>query len=162
MTTRTKTTAIVVHCSATRPQLDIGAEKIREWHMSPPRGWADIGYAAVIRRSGLIEFGRHFDAIGAHVAGRNSDTVGVCLVGGLYADGSEADDDFPGIYTIEQAFALKDLLLMLMRAYPRAAIVGHRDLSPDKDGDGKITKNEWLKSCPGFDVERWCKERGLM
>ena len=148
MTRRSETVRIVVHCSATRPQVDIGRREIREWHIA--KGWADIGYAAVIRRNGLIEFGRHFDDIGAHVAGRNSDTVGICLVGGLYVDGTEAVDDFLGLYTAEQRVALIQLLKVLRRAYPAAEIVGHRDLSPDTDGDGKIERHEWLKSCPGF------------
>ena len=31
-------------------------------------------------------------------------------------------------------------------------IFGHRDLSPDTDGNGHITPNEWLKQCPCFDA----------
>lgn len=159
MTRRTETNAIVVHCSATRPTLDVGRREIREWHLA--KGWADIGYHAVIRRNGRVEFGRHFDEIGAHVAGHNGTTVGVCLVGGLYADGSEAEDDFDGLYTVEQKHALRELLVVLKAAYPDAQIVGHRDLSPDKDGDGKIEKHEWLKSCPGFAAREWAKRAGL-
>ncbi|MDA5624327.1 N-acetylmuramoyl-L-alanine amidase, partial [Pasteurella multocida] len=34
-------------------------------------------------------------------------------------------------------------------------ICGHRDLSPDLNGDGTITPNEWLKDCPCFDVWEW-------
>lgn len=156
---RSRTDRIVVHCSATRPTLDIGAARIREWHLA--KGWADIGYHAVLRRNGLVEFGRHFDAMGAHVAGYNGSTVGVCLVGGLYTDGREAEDDFPGLFTTPQAHALRDLLRVLLAAYPSAEIVGHRDLSPDANKDGKITPNEWLKSCPGFDVGRWCAAHGF-
>ena len=33
-----------------------------------------------------------------------------------------------------------------------AIIFGHRDLSPDVDGDGHIEPEEWMKSCPCFDV----------
>ena len=43
---------IVIHCSATRPIMDIGAEKIRMWHTLPkPEGreWSDIGYHYAIR-----------------------------------------------------------------------------------------------------------------
>ena len=159
MTRRSETQHIVVHCSATRPQLDIGRREIREWHIA--KGWADIGYAAVVRRSGLIEFGRHFDDIGAHVLGHNSTSVGICLVGGLYADGSEAVDDFDGLFTLEQGHALRDLLMVLLAAYPSATITGHRDLSPDKNHDGKIDRGEWLKSCPGYDVKAWCARVGI-
>lgn len=159
MTRRTETMAIVVHCSATRPALDIGRHEIREWHLA--KGWADIGYAAVIRRNGLVEFGRHFDDIGAHVAGHNSTTVGVCLVGGLYPSGLEAEDDFDGLFTEAQARALVHMLVALRDAYPIAKIVGHRDLSPDKNMNGKIEKAEWMKSCPGFDVVKWCAKYGI-
>lgn len=159
MTRRSHTEFIVLHCSATKPQLNIGRDVIREWHLA--KGWADIGYHAVVKRNGLIEFGRPFDDIGAHVAGYNGTTVGVCLVGGLYADGSEAEDDFDGLYTVEQKHALRELLVVLKAAYPDAQIVGHRDLSPDKDGDGKIEKHEWLKSCPGFAAREWAKRAGL-
>lgn len=155
MTRRSETTEIYVHCSATRPSLDIGRRQIREWHIA--KGWADIGYAAVIRRSGLVEFGRHFDDIGAQVAGRNSVSVGVCLIGGLYEDGSEAVDDFGGLFTPAQGASLADLLRVLVEAYPGAKVLGHRDASPDLNMDGKITPNEFLKSCPGFDVASWCR-----
>ena len=159
MTRRSETQLIILHCSATRPQLDIGRREIREWHLS--RGFSDIGYAAVIRRNGLLQFGRHFDDIGAQVAGFNSISVGICLVGGLYEDGKEAEDDFPGLFTPAQDHALVDLLQVLLAAYPSAKILGHRDLSPDLNKDGKISKQEWLKSCPGFSVENWCKLKGF-
>jgi hypothetical protein len=149
----------VIHCSATKPTLDIGRREIREWHLS--KGWVDIGYSLVIRRNGLLEMGRHPDDNGAHVAGFNSTTVGLCLVGGLYVNGTAPDDDFPGLYTPEQASALKDALYFYKALYPSAEIVGHRDLSPDKDMDGKIEKHEWLKQCPGFSVKDWIKSIGL-
>jgi N-acetyl-anhydromuramyl-L-alanine amidase AmpD len=44
---------------------------------------------------------------------------------------------------------------MLERAYPMAQILGHRDLSPDIDGDGVVEEHEWLKDCPCFDVYTW-------
>jgi hypothetical protein len=159
MPSRQKTTHIVVHCSATKPTLDIGRQQIREWHLA--KGWADIGYSLVVRRNGLLEMGRHPDDIGAHVAGHNSTSVGICLVGGLYVDGKEAEDDFDGLFTKEQASALKNVLLFYKALYPSAEILGHRDLSPDKDNDGKVERHEWLKTCPGFDVRAWCQRNGI-
>ena len=135
MPKRPKTAYIVVHCSATRPSMDIGVNEIREWHLA--KNWADVGYHAVIRRNGLVEFGRHFDDIGAQVAGYNSNSVGVCLVGGLTEDGKTPLEAFDTLFTEEQEHALVDLLQVLLAAYPDAEIVGHRDLSPDKNMDGK-------------------------
>jgi N-acetyl-anhydromuramyl-L-alanine amidase AmpD len=145
---RQRTDYIVVHCSATPPDRDIGHYEIDEWHRA--RGWREIGYHAVIRRDGLIEFGRHFDDIGAHVAGENYRSVGVCLVGGV-DDNGDAENNF----TDEQFKSLIALLAVLSRTYPGAEILGHRDLSPDLDGDGVIERHEWLKDCPCFDVREW-------
>ena len=64
---RKKTEYIVVHCSATRPEMDIGVQELRKWHMK--KGWTDVGYHYVIRRNGTVERGRHPAAIGSHVKG---------------------------------------------------------------------------------------------
>lgn len=159
MTRRSDTKHVVIHCSATKPTLDIGRRQIREWHIG--KGWTDIGYSLVIRRNGLCEMGRHPDEIGAHVAGHNSTSVGICLVGGLYPDGTEATDDFGGLFTPEQGHSLKEVIQFYRLLYPSAVFLGHRDLSPDKNKDGRITRDEWLKTCPGFDVGLWMKAHGF-
>lgn len=148
---RASTTAIVVHCSASRPSADIGVREIRGWHLN--RGFSDIGYAVVIRRSGVIELGRDLKAIGAHVQGRNGDTVGVCLVGGLDEAGQPAMNFTPG-----QWAALAVTRRFLSAVYPGAEWLGHRDLSPDKDGDGEVEPHEYLKQCPCFSVRDWLKQ----
>lgn len=145
---RRLTKYIVVHCSATGPHSDIGVDEIDDWHRA--KGWDGCGYHSVIRRNGRIEFGRHFDTPGAHVRGYNTRSVGVCMVGGVNEDGL-ADGNF----TADQFVSLKVSIIMLLRAYPGAKVVGHRDLSPDLDGDGIIEKHEWLKDCPSFDVKKW-------
>jgi N-acetyl-anhydromuramyl-L-alanine amidase AmpD len=152
MTKRTATTHIVLHCSATKPSSNVHAARIREWHLA--KGWVDIGYHFVVCRTGQIEIGRELQSVGAHVAGWNSLSVGICMVGGLYEDGRGVVDDLVGAYTPEQIAATRLLLQVLKNIYPDAAIVGHRDLSPDKNGDGKITAGEWVKTCPGFDSAR--------
>lgn len=132
---REKTKYIVVHCSATKPSADIGAAEIDEWHKA--RGWREIGYHAVIRRDGRIEFGRPFEDVGAHVKGYNNVSVGVCLVGGINETGqSDAN------YTDDQWYSLEHLVATLKRAYPGAKIVGHNELTTMKD-------------CPCFDVSDW-------
>jgi N-acetyl-anhydromuramyl-L-alanine amidase AmpD len=151
MTRRTETRYVVWHCSASRPGADIGVRQIREWHISPPRNWSDIGYHLVIRRDGMIEAGRPLEEIGAHVAGHNSDSVGVCLVGGLDEQGASFGNR-PDLFTPAQWASVRIVYELLRRMYPHAQHLGHRDLSPDTNGDGKITPGEWLKTCPGFDV----------
>lgn len=141
---------IVVHCSATRANQTIDITDIDRWHRE--RGWNGCGYHYVITRDGRIQGGRALNQIGAHVHGHNRWSWGVCLVGGLGAD-DRAEDNF----TPAQYSALRALLPSLHALAPQAEILGHRDLSPDVDGDGVIERHEWVKDCPSFDVRAWLR-----
>lgn len=123
---------VVVHCSATHPDMDIGAAQIRQWHIH--RGWSDIGYHVVIRRSGFVEMGRPIEMVGAHTKGHNQDSVGVCLVGGIN-DNGDPDSNF----TLEQLIALKGCINAYREKFGNIAVHGHRDFSD--------------KACPSFDVQ---------
>lgn len=140
---------LVVHCSATPASRDIGRKEIDVMHRQ--RGFVMIGYHYVIRRNGVIEKGRPDDQPGAHVENLNSKSLGICLVGGVKPDGKTGEDNF----TPEQKTALRELLTKLHGSHADAMILGHRDLSPDRNGDHKISSNEWLKECPCFDVGAW-------
>jgi N-acetyl-anhydromuramyl-L-alanine amidase AmpD len=45
------------------------------------------------------------------------------------------------------------LILALLKDYPNCRICGHRDLSPDLNGNGEIEPEEWIKACPCFNAE---------
>ena len=45
------------------------------------------------------------------------------------------------------------LILALLRDYPGCRVCGHRDLSPDLNGNGEIEPEEWIKACPCFEVK---------
>lgn len=142
---RSRTDYIVLHCSATRAIQDIGAKEIRQWHKA--RGWKDIGYHYVIRRDGTVETGRKpDDSIGAHVAGHNSNTLGICLVGGL---ANAAPYKPENNFTPTQWTALKALLTKLLKKYPGGKIRGHRDFKG-------VTK-----ACPCFDAKSWARANGF-
>lgn len=146
---RSATNLIVVHCSATKPSQDIGVREIDGWHRQ--LGWLSIGYHYVIRRDGTVEQGRPSHVVGSHVAGKNSDSIGICLIGGISQKTGKAEMN----YTEAQLQALFMLVQSMRDAYPNARVVGHRDLSPDKDGDGVVEEHEWLKACPCFNVGKW-------
>ncbi len=139
---------VFIHCSATREGQDIDAATIKRWHLA--QGWKDIGYHFVIRLDGTIEIGRPEHIPGSHVAGFNTGSIGVVYVGGLDAQGKGKDTR-----TAAQEAAMTKLCRDLAKSYPGARFMGHRDASPDKDGDGIIEKHEWLKECPCFDVATW-------
>jgi len=144
MTPRKSTKYLVVHCSATRPALDVGAKEIRQWHKN--QGWEDIGYHYVIRRNGKIEVGRDERMIGAHVARYNATSIGICMVGGVKQDNyTIAENNF----TKEQFASLRALLAGLVEKYPGAKVLGHRDFPGV------------AKACPSFDAIVWAKAQGL-
>ena len=146
---------LVVHCSATPPSQNHNVDTIRQMHLN--KGWSDIGYHFVITQAGDIQNGRPTDVPGAHAnmikhggVSYNRISLGICMVGGV-------DNAMVPVnnYTDAQWRSLESLIEWLKNIHPFAQIVGHRDLSPDKDGDGEIEEGEWVKACPCFDVKEW-------
>ena len=113
---------LVIHCSATRYDRDFPVEALRSSHKA--LGFADIGYHFYITRDG------------AHAAGWNDKSIGICYEGGLDEQGRPADTR-----TYAQRCTLMDLLQQLRRDYPKARILGHYPLSP-----------YIRKACPCFDA----------
>ncbi len=165
---------IVIHCAATPNGVDIKAKAIDDMHRQ--RGfhrdtqWLRafnpslkyIGYHFVIEVDGNIALGRSLEEIGAHVQGHNLNSIGICMIG-------------TDSYSTAQWASLKQLLITIAcKVYGKPTnsiknalaifkmigidVCGHRDLSPDLNGDGVIQKNEWLKTCPGFDVRTYIDE----
>lgn len=140
-----KITDIVLHCSATKEGQRVTVADIDRWHRE--RGFKKIGYHYVIYADGSIHAGRDIEEAGAHVGGHNATTIGICYVGGLDTAGKPKDTRTP-----EQKAAIFYLLQQLKEKYPTARICGHRDFSPDRNGNGTIEPAEFIKSCPCFDV----------
>jgi len=152
---RKRTDAIVIHCTATPEGKEQTVASITAMHRA--RGWSTIGYHYLIGINGEEWVGRAPDtSVGAHVAGFNNTTLGVSYVGGVDKAGKPKDTR-----TAAQIKALEGLLGRLSAKYPKAVILGHRDLSPDKDGDGQVEPAEWIKVCPCFEAGPWAKSIGL-
>jgi|GEM_PF-385310 len=137
---------IVIHCSATPEGREVTAAEVRRWHLA--KKWSDIGYHFFIRLDGTIEVGRPLAIAGAHVEGFNKYTIGICYAGGVAADGKTPKDT----RTPAQKAALLHILTELRAKYPNATIKGHRDYSPDRNGNGRIEPSEYIKACPSFDA----------
>ena len=123
---------IVVHCTATVEGKDYTVDDVRKWHKA--RGFTDIGYHYLIYRDGSIHAGRNVNLAGAHTAGYNGNSIGVCYVGGLASDAKTPKDT----RTEAQKAALLRLLTDLRKLYPHASIHGHREFA--------------AKACPCFDA----------
>lgn len=130
---------IVIHCSATPPNVKVDRAVIDRWHRE--RGFLKIGYHFVIKRDGVVEEGRPIDQIGAHVEGFNAQSIGICMAGGCKVGEKGAlvpDNNF----TDPQWSALRTLVVRMQTLFPNAKVVGHTDLNPNK-------------ACPSFNVNEW-------
>ena len=125
---------LIIHCSDTPDDNYLSAIDIHTMHIN--FGWNGIGYHKVIRRDGVIENGRPEYWIGAHTYGMNEISLGVCLIGKKE-------------FTTDQFNSLKQLLINWKETYPNAEILGH--------SDAIITD----KTCPNFDVKKWCEVNSL-
>lgn len=153
---RTSTQAIVLHCTATLAHQDFRKAEIEAMHKK--RGFREIGYHYLITLDGKVEVGRAPDtSVGAHVQNFNDRTLGVAYVGGLRSsDAAPMDTRTPA-----QLKAMGQLVRDLCKKYPKAVVLGHRDLSVDLDRDGKVEPHEWMKVCPCFDAGAWALTQGL-
>jgi hypothetical protein len=71
---------VIVHCSATQDSGDrFGVEDIDKMHRA--KGFSQVGYHQVIRRSGITERGRPDNVVGAHCKLNNHDSIGICFIG---------------------------------------------------------------------------------
>ena len=136
---RKRTNWLVLHCSATRAIQDVGLREVTQWHRA--QGWYGCGYHFIIRRSGKLETGRALESIGTHVKGHNTDSVGICLVGGLNNATFKPENN----YTPQQWDTLRKLLTGLLKKYPKAKVLGHRDFAGV------------AKACPCFNAKTWAK-----
>ncbi len=126
-----KITEIIVHCTATMQGKEYDVDDIRRWHKE--QGWADCGYHYVITLDGTVQAGRPVNNVGAHCLGHNTNSLGVCYIGGLGDDLQPKDTR-----TNEQKQALIKLIKELKSLYPGVKIYGHRDFA--------------AKACPCFDA----------
>lgn len=124
---------IVWHCTATPEGRDHSIADVRQWHMVE-NGWSDVGYHYLIRLDGTVEEGRPIARQGAHVRGHNATSIGIAYVGGV--DGAMRPKD---TRTEAQKVALRELTLKLVKQFPAARVLGHRDLGA-------------AKACPSFDA----------
>lgn len=129
---------IVIHCTAGNQSQTI--ESIKAYWKS--LGWKSVGYHRIIKADGKVVELAMPDEITNGVRGHNTHAYHICWIGG--ADGDNR--------TIEQKASLAKEIKRAQSMFPNAEVVGHRDLSPDLDGDGVIESHEWVKLCPQFDV----------
>ena len=125
---------LVVHCSDTNDNKNISSLEIHKMHIG--FGWNGVGYHKIICRNGDIENGRQEYWVGAHARGYNEISLGVCLIGKKE-------------FTEMQFESLEKVLRSWKKKYPTTEIIGHNSISDTK------------KTCPNFDIKKWCKTKNL-
>ena len=128
---------LVLHCSATKCDRDYTEEMLLRDHKA--RGFYDIGYHFYIRKDGKMTQHRKLLEVGAHARPYNRCSIGICYEGGLDEHGKPCNT-----MTAEQETRLVDLFRNLKILFPKAKIVGHRDLPGTTP-----------KECPCLDVGSW-------
>jgi N-acetylmuramoyl-L-alanine amidase len=136
---------LTIHCAATPEGKDVKAAQINEWDKAK---FGQTSYHWVVELNGNKMRGLVDNVKGAHVGMHNTGNIGICYVGGVAKDAKTVKDT----RTDAQKKALRELVAEYKKLYPGIKVMGHRDWSPDKNKDGKITPDEWVKGCPSFDV----------
>lgn len=124
---------IIIHCTATAEGRAVTVKEVDEWHRQ--RGFSKIGYHYLIGLNGERSLGRNIEEAGAHCVGQNANSIGICYVGGLSADGKTPKDT----RTMTQKIALRTLVEEIKANYPNITVHGHNEFA--------------AKACPSFNVK---------
>lgn len=149
---------IIIHCAASREDKDYTFDMLIADHKA--RGFDTCGYHLYIRKNGIIYKGRPLNVIGAHAAPFNTNSVGISYEGGVDKKLKPKDTRTPA-----QKEQILNCIFEVLREVRDAGgdvskvkIIGHRDISPDKNHDGEISPDEWIKACPSFDAKEEYKD----
>lgn len=125
---------LVIHCTDSPDDLDVGFKQINEWHAE--RGWlsskskVSCGYHYIVRRNGRVERGRLDEENGAHVRGKNSNSIGIVWVGRK----SPSNEQYKTLLTLINGIR-KEYNIDIEK------VIGHGEI-------------DHLKTCPNVDMVR--------
>lgn len=134
---------IFIHCTAGSQKQTV-ADLRTEFKR---KGWKNPGYHYVISPDGAITQLLDEQQVSNGVKGYNQTSINVAYIGGIDSNGKAIDNR-----TEAQKASLIRLLKELRGRYPKAQILGHRDISPDTNHNGKVDSWERIKECPCFDA----------
>lgn len=134
---------IFVHCTAGNQKATV-EDLMREFKA---KGWVNPGYHYAVLANGAVRQLLDESKVSNGVQGYNATSINVAYTGGIDKNGKGVDNR-----TEEQKKSLVSLLKSLKERYPNAKIMGHRDISPDKNNNGIVDPWERIKECPCFDA----------
>ncbi len=137
---------IAIHCTAGSQKQKL-SDLIH--YFRNVKKWKAPGYHYVVEADGHITQLLGEDRVSNGVKGFNSVTINIAWFGGIDGKGYAVDNR-----TGAQKKALRQLVGMVKGRYPNAIVQGHRDFSPDQNGNGKVDVWERIKECPCFDAKK--------
>lgn len=114
MANRSHTNRIVVHHAEAST---CSADDIHRWHLA--NGWSGAGYHYLVRKDGSVYALRPANKIGAHAAGSNSDSIGICFEGNYMTEESMPQ---------AQMDAGRELIAQLKSKWGVSTVLRHKDV----------------------------------
>ena len=140
---------IFIHCSAGFG--DVESIK-RHWQSI---GWKSVGYHRIIAEDGEVFQLATYDKVTNGVKYYNSSSIHICYIGGVdRANVHIAKDSRTEAQKEALICEIENALLYLkqFQSIEDVQILGHRDISEDKNLNGKVDSWERIKECPSFDA----------
>lgn len=113
LTARKSTTRAILHHAEAKT---CSAADIHNWHKQ--RGWTGAGYHFLVRKNGKVYRLRPEWTVGAHAAGANSDSLGICFEGAY-------NTEYMGQAQIQ---AGRELVTYLKSKYGISLVQRHKDV----------------------------------
>lgn len=135
---------LVVHCTAS-PQTQKVKDILNYWKVA--LGWNSPGYHVLVEPDGTAHELLNIALPSNGVKGFNANSIHISYIGGVDKDGRAVDNRTP-----QQKQTILRYLKDWKKKFPKAKIQGHRDFSPDKNGNGRVDPWERIKECPSFDA----------
>jgi N-acetylmuramoyl-L-alanine amidase len=148
---------IVIHCTAGHTS----AEKVQDYFTRSRdkggRGWKTGGYHRIIEKDGTIKKMYDFEKTTNGVRGYNLECIHISYVGGVNdKDYRKAQDTRTHAQKLSIEKCIKEAIEWLEShgrdVRENLMILGHRDFSKDRNGNGIIESWERIKECPSFDA----------
>lgn len=146
-----KISYIVIHCSA-----GFGSLKSILAFWKNKLGWKSVGYHYFIEEDGTVSQLADLNTVTNGVKGFNKQSVHISYQGGVERTNTAKAKD---TRTEAQKIAIPETINLVLQQLKengqdtsKIIILGHRDFSPDKNGNGVIESWERIKECPSFDA----------
>jgi len=147
-----QTKYIVIHCTAGYG----GVEAIKRF-WKQRLGWRAPGYHRIVDLNGKIHKLADFSKFTNGVRGHNHESIHIAYIGGVDRNNVNLAKD---TRTPQQIRALIDCIDEALCWLENQnittelgiSVVGHRDFSPDRNGNGVVDSWERIKECPSFDA----------